>query len=190
MAYAMPRRTLEFLFEQGFYADIEARSKPAIIEDYELRLSQLILANGWNIASLLPEYADIDFRKPHENINPSAESGDLNVPTSYFGRTAHPFEIIFAKTNRNMFTDAYFDRLAYSALCHKPPRLQWNNDMLLRQYVSVLEAVSRSSDTVPIVNDDTMTTDQIMLWVKRMLEQVPHTHPQVAELLALYNPTK
>ena len=95
MAYAMPRRTLEFLVEQGFYADIEARSKPAIIEDYELRLSQLILANGWNIASLLPEYANIDFRKPHDNINPSATAGDLNVPMSYFGRTAHPFELMF-----------------------------------------------------------------------------------------------
>jgi hypothetical protein len=183
MAYAMPRHTLAFLVEQGFYVDNERRSKVAIIEDYELRLSQLILANGWNIASLLPEYANIDFRKPHYNINPTATSGDLNVPMNYFGRTPHPFEVVFTKTNRNMFTDAYLDRLAYSALCHHRPTLQWDNDMLLGQHVSMIEAVSRSADAVPLANSDTMTTDQILYWVELMLEQVPQTRPKVDDML-------
>ncbi|SAK73058.1 hypothetical protein AWB75_03953 [Caballeronia catudaia] len=79
VAYAMPGRTLAYLREAGFYAIRERLEKHEVTVEYELRLSQLVVKKGWNIAALLPEYSAIDYRQPHVDINPVARrysSGD------------------------------------------------------------------------------------------------------------------
>jgi hypothetical protein len=183
MAYAMTRRTLTFLCEQGFYTASDVLSKEEVIDEYELRLSQLILRNGWNITSLLPEYADLDYREPHRNINPSASSGDPNDPLCYFGRSPHPFEVMFAKANRNIFSEEYLIRLAYSGFCKNRPNLQWENDTIIRDYASTLESVGRSTDLVPFADSRSTTTDQILRWVEVMLRQEPGMRPKIEGVL-------
>jgi hypothetical protein len=116
-SYLLPRKSLLFLIDQGFYALQGILNKDEIILEYELKLSQLLKERGWNLKSLLPEYNQIDFRKKHFDVNPTSFYGDLLFKSRYFGRTVHPYEVIFIKTNRDLYSSAYLDRLTYSISC-------------------------------------------------------------------------
>ena len=74
MFFILNNEGLKYLLSQNFfneellnnYYDINE-----LIVDYEVRLSQLILLNNWNINSIVPKYQNIDYRKqidtiPHE----------------------------------------------------------------------------------------------------------------------------
>jgi hypothetical protein len=119
MAYVMRRSVLEKLIESGFYQDDRDSTKTLAIENYEIHLSQLVLAQGWNLRCLLPELNRIDYRKSHQNPNPSSTVGDPNEVLGYFGRSIHPYEGLFVKTNRNLYSEAYLKRLAYSMFENK-----------------------------------------------------------------------
>lgn len=114
MAYALRREVLSRLIADGFYQDDRDATKTLAIEDYEIHLSQLVLKLGWNFRCLLPEFNNIDYRRSHINPNPTSTVGDPNEVLGYFGRSAHPYETIFVKTNRDLYTEAYLDRLTYS----------------------------------------------------------------------------
>ena len=62
--------------------------------------------------SLLPEYREIDYRRPTSDINPTSGEGDPSFQGGYFGRTLHPFETIFVKTNRQIAPEALMVHLA------------------------------------------------------------------------------
>ncbi len=115
MCYAMPKQSLLFLREAGFFDVDETLTKDEVIRDYEIRLSRKIVGNGWNIKCLLPEYNVIDYRDLHPDVNPTSGNGDPSFKSAYFGRTPHPFEVIFVKTHRDMFSMRYLERLSYSA---------------------------------------------------------------------------
>jgi len=76
-SYLLPKKSLLFLIAQGFYDQREILSKDEVIRDYELRLSQLLKEQGWNLKCLLPEYNQVDYRKAHVDINPTSSFGDL-----------------------------------------------------------------------------------------------------------------
>lgn len=116
MAYVLRKEVLTQLIADGFYREDRDATKTLAIEDYEIHLSQLVLKLGWNLRCLLPEFNGIDYRLPHTNQNPTSTIGDPNEVLGYFGRSAHPYETIFVKTNRDLYTEAYLDRLAYSML--------------------------------------------------------------------------
>jgi hypothetical protein len=116
MAYVLHREVLTQLIADGFYQEDRDATKTLAIEDYEIHLSQLVLKLGWNLRCLLPEFNSIDYRLPHTNPNPTSTVGDPNEVLGYFGRSAHPYETIFVKTNRDLYTEAYLDRLAFSML--------------------------------------------------------------------------
>lgn len=90
--------------------------KLATILNYEVLLSQTIIANGWNISCLLPEYRKIDFREPHGDINPTSADGDPCFKGAYCGRSIHPFETVFIKTNRDIVDLAYVRSLEASQM--------------------------------------------------------------------------
>jgi hypothetical protein len=113
-SYLLPKKTLLYLIGEGFYNSNGILDKEDAIRDYEVRLSQLIKDQGWNLRALLPEYNTLNYRIAHEDINPTSDHGDPCFKDSYFGRTIHPNEIVFIKTNREIYPLAYFDRLAYS----------------------------------------------------------------------------
>jgi hypothetical protein len=116
MAYVLRKEVLTQLIAAGFYREDRDSTITLAIEDYEIHLSQLVLKLGWNLRCLLPEFNSIDYRLPHTNPNPTSTVGDPNEVLGYFGRSAHPYETIFVKTNRDLYTEAYLDRLAFSML--------------------------------------------------------------------------
>ena len=141
MVYAMSRNVLKYLYDEGFYAIDEKIGKEEVIRDYEVRLSRLVIRNGWNIKCLLPEYNDIDYRTAHSDINPTSNYGDPNWKFGYFGRTVHPFEAMFIKINRNIYEKQYLDRLAYSMM-HKSSYMENSHHLKmprLNEYMRLIE---------------------------------------------------
>lgn len=119
-AYAMTKDVMKFLFNSKFY-DVEKNyDKMRLISEYEINLSQTVHAGGWDVRCLLPEY-NVDSLNALSvlNINPTSMNGDVQFPNAYFGRSAHPYELIFVKTERNIFTEEYLDRLSYSMFVEK-----------------------------------------------------------------------
>lgn len=120
MAYVLRKEVLNKLIDSGFYREERDSTKTLAIENYEIHLSQLVLSQGWNLRCLMPEFNGVDYRLPHKNPNPTSTVGDPNEVLGYFGRSAHPYETIFIKTNRDLYTEAYLGRMTYSMLkCFK-----------------------------------------------------------------------
>ena len=105
-AYALSRRALQHLLKIGFYDPKEQLTKEEVIALYELRLSQEIKKQGWNMKSLCAPYNSIDYRTTHEEINPAAVKGDSLHAGAFFARTLSPLECVFMKTNRDIFASA------------------------------------------------------------------------------------
>jgi len=75
------------------------KSMPEAILSGEVKLSEKILARGWNIASLLVAYRGWDFRK-------EKRCNDLQDPTfvgTYFGITPGIHETLFVKNSRQLW---------------------------------------------------------------------------------------
>jgi len=150
MAYALRPGVLDQLISDGFYQEDRDSSKTLAIENYEIHLSQLVLAMGWNLRGLLPELNRIDYRLPHVNPNPSSTVGDPNEVLGYFGRSVHPYEVLFVKTNRHLYTEGYLDRLAYSmyqALPNTLPQALLANSSV-QGYVEKIRASALSKQSV------------------------------------------
>jgi hypothetical protein len=64
MSYAMHRETLRYLIESGFYNKQPRLEKDMVIENYEIRLSQLVLQKGLDLRCLLPEYNQLSYLPP------------------------------------------------------------------------------------------------------------------------------
>ena len=114
MAYGLPNAVLKKLIASGFYQEDRDSTKSLAIENYEIHLSQLVLQQGKNLRCLLPEFNQIDYRKPHLNPNSTSTIGDPNEVLGYFGRSVHPYEVLFIKTNRHLYTEDYLARLTHS----------------------------------------------------------------------------
>ncbi|HEX8829041.1 MAG TPA: hypothetical protein VF778_13120 [Xanthobacteraceae bacterium] len=185
MAYAMPRRTLAYLRDAGFYSNVAALDKWEVIADYEIRMSQLILRNGWNITAFLPEYGTLDYRKHQPRINPIStkiSGGDMNFPYCYFGRSAHPFEVVFVKTNRGIFSEEYLDRLAYSALFAQEALPDWTDCAFVTEYLARVKAIAHSEEGVALTASE-IAPEMILSLNETMLRQYPETRDQLEALL-------
>lgn len=69
-----------------------------IIINKEIKISQMILNNGWNINCIASKYRDIDYRMITQNFNFSGY--DPNHYYTYFGSTITPEDVIFYKITR------------------------------------------------------------------------------------------
>ncbi len=118
--YALPQSSLQYLIDQGFYEALEPLSKDETVRDYEIHLSQQLLANQLNHKCILPEYNQFDYPTLDHEINPTSREGDSGFVNSYFGRTAHPYESMFIKTSRNTFPDLYLKQLASAMSINMP----------------------------------------------------------------------
>lgn len=150
-SYLLPKKTLLYLIADGFFSSAGIPDKEEAIRDYEVRLSQLIKEQGWNLKSLLPEYNAIDYRTSHDDINPTSDYGDPCFKDSYFGRTVHPHEIIFVKINRNIYSPAYLDNLAFSLLSldQSSEKILGSKDLSL--YQSRIHLVKHSKERLSII---------------------------------------
>jgi len=138
MVYVLPRSVLEEIIAKGFYREERDISKSLAIENYEIHLSQLILQQGKNLRCLLPEFNAIDYRLPYLNPNPTSTIGDPNEVLGYFGRSVHPYEILFVKSNRDLYSEGYLARLTYSmhvALLNAS-RVMGSNSISIQDYLA------------------------------------------------------
>lgn len=140
--YALSREVLGQLINLDFYGESRSLSKDEAVRDYEIRLSQIILDMGLNLRCMLPEYNQIDYRSMHEDINPSSREGDSGFERSYYGRSAHPYESIFIKTSRNIFSEDDLMRFAFSmSLCRRLSDYL-SQQALLMAYIKKIQARS------------------------------------------------
>jgi hypothetical protein len=82
--------------------------KISAVCDWELGLSWAVLEAGYNISCILPAYQH-DYRRrerwvEYYHLNPQAGQsfGEVWFHNAYFGRTLHPSETIFFKSNHNL----------------------------------------------------------------------------------------
>jgi hypothetical protein len=102
MFFILDKEGFDLLDREKFFDDEEELNNNKdidyIILNKEIKMSQIILRNGYNINAILSKYKDIDYTKITKNFNPSA-SDPYNKDT-YFGNTITKDEVIFFKTNR------------------------------------------------------------------------------------------
>lgn len=102
MFFILNQEGFQYLSDIGFFDDEDKLNKENqiwyVIANKEIKLSNNILKNGWNINSILPKYRDIDYRTITHNINPTGE--DPYYPKRYFGETIQPEDVIFYKSYR------------------------------------------------------------------------------------------
>ena len=101
MFFGMDRELFLYLQNSSFFSEVELELKKLdyLIVFKEIGLSQKVLANGWNIGCILPEYR-LDYRTVKEDINPTSLNGEMYYPGRYFGKTVQPEEVIFYKGYR------------------------------------------------------------------------------------------
>ena len=146
--YILPKASLQYLVNTGFYESAPTLSKDETVRDYEIRLSQLLLAQGLNLKCVLPEYSQVDYRELKNDINPASREGDSGFLNSYFGRTAHPYESMFIKTSRNTYSDQCLKQLAHSMGSQKPVVKELEDSEILSQYDLSCQASITTTDQV------------------------------------------
>jgi hypothetical protein len=144
--YVLPKNSLQYLVNIGFYEGAISLSKDETVRDYEIRLSQLLLAQGLTLKCVLPEYNQPDYREPESDINPSSREGDSGFRNSYFGRTVHPYESMFIKTSRNTYSDQYLKQLAHSMASPKTIVKGFEDSEILSQYDLACQASITTTD--------------------------------------------
>lgn len=100
MVFVLAREALQFLVHTEFFDRPPATTYDDAVCYYEIPLSCRILAQGWNIDCLIPEYHGRNYRKLQRNDMQPPLMGDPTWSGQCVGRTIHPYEAIFIKTNR------------------------------------------------------------------------------------------
>ena len=97
-AFAISKEALDFLETQCFFDQEIPNCEISLKFLYEMRMSALMLKNGWNISCLLPKYSDIDFRSLKKDPNRTSWIGDPSPENCYFGENIDKHESIFVET--------------------------------------------------------------------------------------------
>jgi len=170
--YVLNINSLNLLLENNFYNNFtNEMTKEEIIVEYEIRLSQIILNNKLNIKCILNEYNDINYIEKHEDININSMNGDLLFEHCYYGRTVHPLEIIFIKTNRNLVNLYYLDKLSYSAHARLCSLKKDNNLLLDSDYTRRLIEMSVENEVVEY--KESYSANEIIELTKRLVVNAP-----------------
>ena len=104
--FAMNKECLEFLIEKEiFEKKYDYDNFNELIACKEILMSKIVLENNWNISCIIPGYQGLDYRKIKQDVNKTSNNNDPLYKKCCFGRTIHPYEAIFIKTNREVSVD-------------------------------------------------------------------------------------
>lgn len=109
--FCVDRECLLFLKDKIFVPHNSKHSFEDVIAMKEVSMSQYVLHNNWNITCMLPLYQNVDYRKVKKDFNETSLMGDPSFKGRYFGDTYSPYEVVFIKTNRDVF-EGYTDYIA------------------------------------------------------------------------------
>ena len=98
LAFAISREALDFLQTKCFFDQEIPSCDISLRFFYEMRMSSLLLENGWNISCLLTKYSDIDFRSLTKDPNQTSWIGDPSPENCYFGENIDKHESVFIET--------------------------------------------------------------------------------------------
>jgi len=122
MVFCMDRNTLLFLRPEIFSDKyLHSQRMWDIILNKEIKMSQMILARGWNISCTAKKLQGFDYRFLQKQLSDCHP--DPCYPNTYFGGNLDAYDIIFIKTNRDLPlpTQAEQDRQSEEALLASPP---------------------------------------------------------------------
>lgn len=108
-AYGLSGRAWRMLTEKGFFNQRIAKKKIEIIEQYEIGLTCQMQGFGLRVASLVP---DRIWHDGNWMVSPTSIEGDANYKRGYFGSSFHPLDVVFPKTNRNIYKLKQLNTLA------------------------------------------------------------------------------
>ena len=104
-AFCMKSDTLKYLKEEGIFRKEIQCNKSELIQNYELKMSKLILAKGWNIGCLSGNAKNLDFRKEKlkKTVFPNYNHKYPDIQLrAYLHNILKPKEVLFIKGNRDM----------------------------------------------------------------------------------------
>lgn len=179
-AYCLSRESLRKLIESGFYQETIPLDKYSIISQYEIRMSQLLLCFGYRIKSLCPEFNAIDFSSEHCNPNPTSANGDILVDKGYWGRTVHPYEVLFIKTNRSLINLKYLDRLSASMLSSRGANRKSYIDSNYQHRIDIISESSERVHNHPISLD--------LSEILRIMNDIAKKRPDIYTLILKHLP--
>lgn len=107
-SFCLNKKAFATLIANNFFNENKSLSKDEVIVNYEIRLSQLLIENNLTIKSLIPELASQPASQP--------VYGDVLYPAKVDGRTLHPYELVFIKTERKIWPASYLKSLTASLL--------------------------------------------------------------------------
>jgi len=92
--FAMNKSTVHYLIDKGIFGEY-TKTFVDTIWNKEVRMSRVIIENGWNIGSLLKVYKDVDFTIP----NFTTFYDDVMYPI-YRNNLWDDYDLVFIKGNR------------------------------------------------------------------------------------------
>ena len=95
-AFVLTREALKFLIAKEIFGSPCSEIRDLQILSHDLPISAAILANGWNISCLIPEYKGVDYRTLDRDFNPSSHHGDPTFINSFFGKTLDKNQLLFS----------------------------------------------------------------------------------------------
>jgi len=113
--FALDRISLDICFENDIFKTKDSFINTVV--NCELKMSKVILENGYNIGCRMKRYDNLDFRKSN-NYPRELFIGDCMCCNSYSDNNLHPLETIFIKTNRNIPYHIYSDYILKTPLIY------------------------------------------------------------------------
>ena len=139
-AFAISREALDFLQTKCFFDQEIPSCEISLRFLYEMRMTSLLLENGWNVSCLLRKYSNVDFRSVKKDPNPTSWYGDPCKESSYFGRNIDKHESIFIETQN-------FEAEASNSISERPKDLE-----LFAIYYDETSRAAITSDFIPLDN--------------------------------------
>jgi hypothetical protein len=120
--FVMDNECLTFLRESGMFEPVYDNMYDVCIKQ-EVEMSIRVIAKGWNINCLVPEYQNRDYRTLTTIFNPAANITEGEIAFTRegtcFGRTIYPYEVLFVKANRGLHLPTVNALTEYLLLAHE-----------------------------------------------------------------------
>ena len=139
-AFAISREALDFLQTKCFFDQEIPHCEISLRFFYEMRMSSLLLENGWNISCLLTKYSNVDFRSVRKDPNPTSWYGDPRKENSYFGRNIDKHESVFIEMQN-------FEAEALNSISERPKNIE-----LFGIFYDETSRAAITSDFIPLDN--------------------------------------